>query len=74
MERGLVSGGAEGAHDQRTIRVWIGLGDEDWAVLRGTALDDSGYKELLSIAQTIRLRELSHPSAEPHAAKDIVPE
>ena len=73
VERALVSGGAEGAHNRRTIAVSIELGVDDWAVLRGTALEDAGYAELLSIAQTIQPTRSSRPAAEHSDAADVRP-
>jgi hypothetical protein len=55
VERALVSGGVEGARQQRETSVMIEFHPGDWAILQGRSGDDLGYEEFLRIASTIEL-------------------
>lgn len=56
VERARVSGGIEGAKQERRTAILIELPSGGWAHLRGATGDERGYGELLGIAATIRAR------------------
>jgi len=53
VERARVSGGFEGARRERRTMVFLEFRRGEWALLDGSAGDDTGYSELLGISGTI---------------------